>query len=106
MCDRCPAVETIDHILLRCELAHYLWAFLGLSSLANSSVSMLDFLQSARPGEPTGTFFLQPALFSFGKLLETNVFLSGHAQIVESSELPVLTLIVTLHLENKIHMAN
>lgn len=44
-CDICPALETIDHIILRCKAADYLWTKIGLSSEATSSKDMLEFVE-------------------------------------------------------------
>lgn len=46
-CDICPATESIDHLLLRCEPASFIWDKLNLSFLANNSDSLLLFMDYA-----------------------------------------------------------
>lgn len=50
-CDICPAIETIDHIILLCKPADNLWRKLGLTKEANSSQNMLQFLEKTTIGD-------------------------------------------------------
>ncbi len=45
-CSLCPALESTDHILLRCKNANNLWENLNLLQLANKSESSSVFLQA------------------------------------------------------------
>ena len=47
-CDTCPAVESVDHLLLRCVQASVLWCKLALGSLACSAPNILAFVQQAQ----------------------------------------------------------
>lgn len=50
-CDICPALETIDHIILRCKSAYNLWTKLGLTREANSSQNMIQFVEKTMTGD-------------------------------------------------------
>ena len=47
-CDTCPAVETIDHLILRCASASVLWGKLELDVLACSTTNVLSFVEQAQ----------------------------------------------------------
>lgn len=43
-CNICPAIESADHIVLRCKLAEALWTKLGLNSIAIQCTDILQFV--------------------------------------------------------------
>ena len=47
-CDSCPAVESIDHLLLRCAPASVLWGKMELDVLACSATNVLSFVEQAQ----------------------------------------------------------
>ncbi|XP_044419313.1 uncharacterized protein [Triticum aestivum] len=47
-CDACPAVESADHLLLRCASASVLWGKLVLDTLACSAPDILAFVEQAQ----------------------------------------------------------
>jgi hypothetical protein len=47
VCDICLATESIDHLLLRCQPASYIWDKLHMSSLANASNDLVHFMGHA-----------------------------------------------------------
>ena len=46
-CPVCLALETADHIILRCKNTDNLWRKLGLLHLANKAETISDFIQAA-----------------------------------------------------------
>lgn len=48
-CDRCPAAETMHHIMLRCQPAHAVWSKAGLLDPAVSATTISDFITSSSP---------------------------------------------------------
>ena len=45
-CSICPALETIDHIILKCKAADYIWTKLGLLTEATYSKDILEFVET------------------------------------------------------------
>ncbi|XBI55146.1 hypothetical protein VPH35_037027 [Triticum aestivum] len=45
-CDSSPAEETVDHIILRCAPAHFLWSKLEVLQHATESHSLIDFVRA------------------------------------------------------------
>lgn len=43
-CNICPAIESADHIVLRCKLAEVLWTKLSLNSIAIQCTDILQFI--------------------------------------------------------------
>ena len=44
-CDSCLAIETIDHMVLRCKAADLIWRIQGLAIEASSSNDILEFVE-------------------------------------------------------------
>ena len=43
-CDICPALESIDHIILHCRPSHWVWDHLGLAHIAARSNAISQFV--------------------------------------------------------------
>lgn len=53
-CDRCPAVESIDHVILHCQYAQWIWERLNLCNEAARAERIADFVSliQSRTGSP------------------------------------------------------
>ena len=73
-CDLCPAEETIDHIVLRCVPAHYLWQKLELLHQAISSLSLKDFVFKMREASGHWTILIAACAAQLWKVRNARVF--------------------------------
>jgi hypothetical protein len=73
-CDLCPAEETIDHIVLRCVPAHYLWQKLGILQQAISSLSLKDFVLKMKEVSSHWTILIAACAAQLWKVRNARVF--------------------------------
>jgi hypothetical protein len=52
--DLCPALETVQHITLRCPISNWDWTQLNLMVMENKSTSIIQFVEEGKaPSETT-----------------------------------------------------